>query len=105
MSNLSYFKKLFERSSTKSEPAEVNPTIEEKAQAFLAALGGKENISKIEACITRLRVTLLEYKKVDEAKLKALGSMGNVKVGKQELQIILGTEAKLIANTIKKIIE
>lgn len=82
----------------------ANPDIKEKAQAFLQALGGKENISNVDACITRLRVTLVDRKKVNEVDLKRLGSKGNVKLGEQDIQIILGTEAKPIADTIKTIL-
>lgn len=73
----------------------------ERAAALLTALGGKNNLTSIDACITRLRLTLEDISKVDEAQLKALGSKGNVKLGDNGLQVVLGPEAELIAEAMK----
>ncbi|MGR6980906.1 N-acetylglucosamine-specific PTS transporter subunit IIBC [Testudinibacter sp. P27/CKL/0425] len=73
----------------------------EKAQQFVAALGGKENISSIDACITRLRLILVDRSKINENQLKALSSKGNVKLGDNALQVILGPEAEIIADEMK----
>ncbi len=73
----------------------------EKAQLFIAALGGKDNISNIDACITRLRLVLVDRSKINEQQLKALGSKGNVKLGDNALQVILGPEAEIIADELK----
>lgn len=73
----------------------------EQALEFIAALGGKENLVSVDACITRLRLTLKDVKVIDEDYLKALGSKGNVKIGDNGLQVILGPEAELIADAIK----
>ncbi|EEX50330.1 N-acetylglucosamine-specific PTS transporter subunit IIBC [Pasteurella dagmatis] len=79
-----------------------NSTREEKAANFIVALGGKENLQTIDACITRLRLVLVDRNKIDEEKLKVLGSKGNVKLGDNALQVILGPEAELIADAMKK---
>ncbi|MGV8508435.1 glucose PTS transporter subunit EIIB, partial [Pseudomonas aeruginosa] len=42
----------------------------------LKAMGGKENIKHLDACITRLRVEVNEKSKVDVAGLKSLGASG-----------------------------
>lgn len=76
----------------------------ERASKFVDALGGKENIVNIDACITRLRLTLLEVSKANEAQLKALGSKGNIKLGENGLQVILGTEAEFVADAMKKLV-
>ncbi|MGV6988813.1 N-acetylglucosamine-specific PTS transporter subunit IIBC [Testudinibacter sp. P80/BLE/0925] len=73
----------------------------ERASQFMAALGGKENIASIDACITRLRLVLVDRKKINENQLKALGSKGNVKLGDNALQVILGPEAEIIADEMK----
>lgn len=75
----------------------------EQAAKFVEALGGKENITSIDACITRLRLTLNDTSKADEAKLKALGSKGNVKLGENGFQVILGPEAEFVADAMKKL--
>lgn len=75
-------------------------SVADKAPLFIEALGGVDNITKIDSCITRLRATLKDVKKINEATLKALGSKGNVKVGEDKLQVILGVVAKEIADLI-----
>ncbi|OBW92699.1 N-acetylglucosamine-specific PTS transporter subunit IIBC [Gallibacterium salpingitidis] len=75
----------------------------ERAKNFIAALGGKENIKEIDACITRLRLILVDRNKINEAQLKALGSKGNIKLGDNALQVILGPEAELVADEMKKL--
>ncbi|MGC7589312.1 N-acetylglucosamine-specific PTS transporter subunit IIBC [Bisgaard Taxon 46] len=79
-----------------------NATREERAANFIVALGGKENLQSIDACITRLRLVLVDRNKVNEEQLKVLGSKGNVKLGDNALQVILGPEAELIADAMKK---
>ncbi|MBE2894450.1 N-acetylglucosamine-specific PTS transporter subunit IIBC [Spirabiliibacterium falconis] len=73
-----------------------------RAQDFVTALGGKDNLSNIDACITRLRLELIDYAKIDEAKLKSL-SRGIVKIGDNALQIILGPEAEQLADKMKQL--
>jgi N-acetylglucosamine PTS system EIICBA or EIICB component len=68
------------------------------ARQYMAALGGCENLDSIDACITRLRLTLNDPSLVDEAALKSLGSKGLVRLGKNNLQVIIGPYAEIIAN-------
>ena len=79
----------------------TNQSREERAVKFIDALGGANNFKTIDACITRLRLTLVDREKVNEEQLKALGSKGNVKLGNDGLQVILGPEAELVAEAIK----
>ena len=76
-------------------------TGEERAVKFIDALGGADNLKTVDACITRLRLTLADRSKIDEAQLKSLGSKGNVKLGNDGLQVILGPEAEFVAEAIK----
>ncbi|SQC94031.1 EIICB-Glc [Cedecea neteri] len=45
----------------------------EMAPALVSAFGGKENITNLDACITRLRVSVADVAKVDQAGLKKTG--------------------------------
>ena len=54
----------------------------------LDAMGGKENIKHLDACITRLRVEVNDKSKVDVEGLKALGASGVLEVG-NNMQAIL----------------
>lgn len=74
------------------------------AGKYLKALGGHENITVINACITRLRLTLNDIEAIDEAQLKALGAMGVVKVGGNNIQVIVGPLAEIIAQEMKNIV-
>jgi len=73
----------------------------ELAQQYVVALGGIDNLEVIDACITRLRLTLTDRNLIDEAKLKGLGAMGVVKLGENNLQVIIGPQADGIASRLK----
>jgi PTS system N-acetylglucosamine-specific IIC component len=74
-----------------------------KAAQYLKALGGHSNLASIDSCITRLRLTLNDTSVVDERTLKAIGAMGVVKIGANNLQVIVGTEAEQIAHAMQQI--
>ncbi|WP_028864092.1 N-acetylglucosamine-specific PTS transporter subunit IIBC [Psychromonas aquimarina] len=75
----------------------------ELATQYVAALGGINNLEVIDACITRLRLTLKDRSEANEAELKALGAMGVVKLGENNLQVIIGPQAESIANRMKAV--
>lgn len=76
----------------------------DKALRYIEALGGRENIQELDGCITRLRATLVDPSKVDEAKLRAAGMIGRpIRMG-NGVQIVVGAHAELIATEINKIL-
>jgi glucose PTS system EIICBA or EIICB component len=75
-----------------------------KAYNILKALGGKENISSLDACITRLRVGVNNKGMVNKAELQALGASGVLEVG-NGVQAIFGPTSDTIKNQILDIIE
>jgi glucose PTS system EIICB or EIICBA component len=54
------------------------------------AFGGRSNIKSLDACITRLRISVNAPALVDDGRLKALGAAGVVRVG-NGVQAIFGT--------------
>ncbi|MFE8150272.1 PTS glucose transporter subunit IIBC [Brenneria goodwinii] len=64
----------------------------EMAAALVGAFGGKDNITNLDACITRLRVSVADVTKVDQAGLKQLGAAGVVVAG-SGVQAIFGTKS------------
>jgi PTS system N-acetylglucosamine-specific IIC component len=72
-----------------------------KAAGFIAALGGAGNLLSVDACTTRLRLTLAQMDAIDEAALKRLGARGMIRLGKQNLQVVVGTVADQIAGDIR----
>ena len=71
------------------------------ANNYVMALGGIDNIEVIDACITRLRLTLKDRRLIKNSELKSLGAMGIVKLGDNNLQVIIGAQAESIANRMK----
>ncbi|USD33197.1 MULTISPECIES: N-acetylglucosamine-specific PTS transporter subunit IIBC [Vibrio] len=75
----------------------------ELAKQYLKALGGHSNIDNIDACITRLRLTIKDTSLISEKTLKDLGAMGVVKLGSNNVQVILGPLAEIVAGEMKNI--
>lgn len=69
---------------------------------YLAALGGKENVTSIDNCVTRLRLKVKDADHVDEPELKRLGARAVVKLSKTDIQVVIGTDVEFIANELKK---
>jgi PTS system N-acetylglucosamine-specific IIC component len=73
----------------------------EKSLAFIAALGGPANLLSVDACTTRLRLTLAQLDAIDEPALKRLGARGLIRLGKQNLQVVVGPIADQVAGDIR----
>jgi glucose-specific phosphotransferase system IIBC component len=76
---------------------------DELAVGVLAGLGGKENIVHLDACITRLRVSVNDIQKVDKEALKRLGAAGVLEVG-NNIQAIFGPKSDQLKEQIKQVI-
>ena len=72
------------------------------AANILDAMGGKDNIAHLDACITRLRVSVNDIKNVDKAELKKLGAAGVLEVG-NNIQAIFGPRSETIKGQMKDI--
>jgi PTS system maltose and glucose-specific IIC component len=72
-----------------------------KGGLILAALGGAENITSLDNCITRLRMSVHDMSLVNDAKLKAYGALGVVKLDAHNLQVIIGTQVHLVKNEMQ----
>lgn len=71
------------------------------ASEILSGLGGKENITSLTNCATRLRMELGDNSIIDEAKIKAAGAVGVTKSGKHNTQVIIGTHVQQVADEIE----
>lgn len=74
------------------------------ATSYIAAVGGTDNLKAIDACITRLRLTVGDSAKVNDAACKRLGASGVVKLNKQTIQVIVGAKAESISDEMKKVV-
>jgi PTS system maltose and glucose-specific IIC component len=75
----------------------------ERAQAIIKGLGGKENLEEVDCCATRLRVTVKQGSKVNEAALKATGARGVILRG-NGVQVIYGPHVTIIKNEVEEIL-
>ncbi|WMC09283.1 N-acetylglucosamine-specific PTS transporter subunit IIBC [Oceanimonas pelagia] len=73
----------------------------EEADEWMVALGGAGNLEQIDACITRLRLSLKNTALVDDARLRALGARGVVRLGERHLQVVLGARAEAVAEAMR----
>ena len=80
-----------------------NDNFTEVASIILEGIGGKENVTSIDNCITRLRLEIKDYTKVDEKKIKSAGVAGVIRPGKNSVQVIVGTKVQFVADEFKKL--
>ena len=79
--------------------ATTKSSLQEESIEIIAALGGKENIEDVDACITRLRVSVTDVAKVDKEVLKKIGAIDVLEVN-GGVQAIYGAKAILYKNNI-----
>jgi len=72
----------------------------DRAAHILEALGGSENIKDLDCCATRLRITVAEPDKVNDAALKATGASGVIKKG-GGIQVIYGPRVTVIKSELE----
>lgn len=80
-----------------------NDNFTEVASIILEGIGGKGNVTKIDNCITRLRLEIKDYTLVDEKKIKSAGVAGVVRPGKTSVQVVIGTKVQFVADEFKKL--
>ena len=80
-----------------------NDDFTEVAKIILEGVGGKENVKSIDNCITRLRLEINDYTKVDEKKIKSAGVAGVIRPSKTAVQVIVGMKVQFVADEFKKL--
>jgi N-acetylglucosamine PTS system EIICBA or EIICB component len=73
-----------------------------EAAAWLAALGGASNIRALDACTTRLRISVARQDAVDEPTLKRLGARGLVRPSADTVQVVVGPIADQLAGDVRR---
>ena len=91
-----------EDTSADSNAKLANNNFTEVASVILEGLGGKENLVSIDNCVTRLRLEIKDYTKVNEKMIKSTGVAGIIRPGKNSIQIIVGTQVQFVADELKK---
>ena len=90
-----------EEDETKIELA--NDDFTSMAAIILEGLGGKDNVTSVDNCITRLRLEIKDYTAVDEKKIKSAGISGVIRPSKTSVQVIIGPKVQFVADEFKKL--
>jgi N-acetylglucosamine PTS system EIICBA or EIICB component len=73
------------------------------AAQIYEGLGGDANVTSVDNCVTRLRLEVKDMDAVDQKKIKSTGVPGINIVGKNSIQVIVGTNVQFVADEIMKI--
>ena len=84
----------------KAETISKHDNFDEVAAIIIEGLGGRENIEDIDYCSTRLRTSLVDGAKVNEAKIKEAKILGLIKPDKDSIQIIIGPQVQFVYDKI-----
>lgn len=90
------------RDADDSDMAATAVPASQKAAEILAALGGKANLDHLDACITRLRLTVHNPAMVNQERLKQIGAAGIMASG-NNFQVIFGVESDSLKEEIKSL--
>ncbi|AMV60483.1 N-acetylglucosamine-specific PTS transporter subunit IIBC [Pediococcus damnosus] len=71
-----------------------------QAKKIYTAIGGKDNITSIDNCTTRLRLQLKDTDTINKGAIKGAGAIGMNVLDKTNLQIVIGTEVQFVADAL-----
>lgn len=83
-------------------PSMSSAESEALASGILKALGGKNNIVKVDYCATRLRFEVHSYASVDEAAAKAAGAEGVIRPAKNACQVVIKGDVQAVYDALRK---
>ncbi|HAT02954.1 MAG TPA: PTS glucose transporter subunit IIA, partial [Oribacterium sp.] len=87
-----------------SKDTKENVPTDEKSDLIMKGLGGKANISDVDCCATRLRVTVNKPELVNQSILKSTGCSGVVQKG-NGVQVIYGPGVTVIKANLEDYLE
>ncbi len=97
--------KLYTKADYKAKQNAGNMSEEDaKSDQIMKGLGGKKNISDVDCCATRLRVTVADGNLVNKAMLQATGASGVVLRG-NSVQVIYGPNVTVVKNRLEDYLE
>ncbi|WP_036607552.1 PTS transporter subunit IIABC [Oribacterium sp. P6A1] len=86
------------------ESSDAQAVTDEKSDLIMKGLGGKANISDVDCCATRLRVTVKKSELVNDGLLKASGASGVVHKG-NGVQVIYGPSVTVVKSNLEDYLE
>jgi PTS system glucose-specific IIC component len=72
-----------------------------RAEELVLALGGPANLANLDACVTRLRVTVKDATRVDHPRLKRMNPAGVVAIG-NAIQAVFGPESENLKTDVQE---
>ena len=91
-----------QKNADKSTDKSAGKSENERAAAILASLGGADNITNLDCCATRLRVTVKDSSLVSQTGLKSTGAAGVIVKG-TGVQVIYGPQVAVIKSEVEEI--
>jgi PTS system N-acetylglucosamine-specific IIC component len=76
--------------------------VPERGAAFVAAAGGASNLTAVDACMTRLRLEVMDSAGIDEPALVRLGARGVIRPSATTVQVVVGPEADQVATAMRR---
>ncbi len=94
--------KLYRRSDVEAAKSEkAGGSSDDTVSALiLKGLGGKKNLSDVDCCATRLRITVLDVEKVNDSLLKESGASGVIRKG-NGVQVIYGPRVSVVKSNLE----
>lgn len=89
------------KKSGENKNDEKNSSEDEISEIIAKGLGGKKNISDVDCCATRLRITVNDKERVKEPLLKSTGAAGVVLKG-NGVQVIYGPKVNIIKSNLEE---
>ena len=74
------------------------------ATAVLEGVGGKDNVTGLDYCATRLRFEVKDSTAVKEKDIKAAGAAGVMRPSKTTCQVIIGPKVQFVYDEVKKLL-
>lgn len=81
----------------------ANNDFTKMAEIIMEGVGGKDNLTSIDHCVTRLRLEVKDRLLVDEKKIKTSGAAGVIRPGKTSVQVIIGPKVQFVFDEFKKL--
>ncbi len=96
--------KLYTRKDLNKRKAVKNNSVDSVSALILAGLGGKANLSDLDCCATRLRVTVHDAAQVNDELLKNSGASGVIHKG-NGVQVIYGPQVSVIKSRLEDFLD
>ncbi|MBS5150800.1 MAG: PTS transporter subunit EIIB [Butyricicoccus pullicaecorum] len=75
------------------------------AKVILDNIGGAQNLSRFDHCVSRLRLEVKNPELVNEKPIKAAGIAGLMRPEKTKVQLIIGSKVQLVSDALKSLVD